>query len=581
MGDIADEIGFYADAVADFRRARVRAKLEQLQAWLSGDSADLLDYEQVRKSVHAFGQVSRGVQDIPIASIVGSVGRYTDFTRMFLPRQDGDANRWARVKVAMNDSLGLPPIEVYKIDQVYFVLDGNHRISVARQMGATHIQAYVTEVMTDVPLTPDIEPDELILKAELADFLSNTSIHTIRPKADLSVSVPGQYQKLEEHIAVHRYYMGLEQKKDISYQQAVAHWYDAVYMPVIKVIRELGVMAHFPERTETDLYLWLMEYRAQLVDTIDIDVPLAPVAQELVRRYSPKPSYRLDRVGKRLLDAVIPKALRDGPPPGLWQERTRARLQETLFANILFALDGSERGWRALTWVLELAQSEGAEVYGLHVTQPKAKVSEHHDQLVAAEFERRLKQKGIKGTVSTLEGKTASLILDRARWMDLVALSLTHPYDHDPVSRLESGLRAIIRRCPTPVLAIPDRDFRLQRLLLAYDDSPKAREALFVATYLTGTCQTCLDVVTATTSLHLADDVLAYARAYLDEHKVTATYFREEEPAGEAILRVAAERGADMVIMGGYGLSPIAEIALGSAVDAVLSARQLPVLICQ
>ena len=574
-------IGLMSDAVADFRRARTRAKLEQIQAWLTGESAVLLDYEHVRKSVRALGQFDRGVQDIPISSIVGSVGRYTDFTRMFLPRQKDDVTRWARVKVAMTDMVGLPPIEVYKIDQVYFVLDGNHRISVARELGATHIQGYVTEVMTDVPLTPDIQPDDLILKAEYADFIFRTQIHQHQPEADLSVSVPGQYQKLKEHISVHRYYMGLELEREISQEEAVTHWFEEVYIPVIRIIRELGVLASFPGRTEADLYVWLMEYRAALAEQTGIEASMTPVVQDLVKRYSPTQHNKLERVGRRLLNVVTPKVLVDGPEPGMLQQRTKSRLQKVLFADILMAIDGSERGWRALSWLTEFAKLENTKLHGLHITRNQSGTKKQRVERVRAEFNQRLGDAGVKGDFAVVSGDVASLIVDRARWMDLVAISLSHPYESDPRSRGESGLRSIIRRNPTPVLAIPDIDFHLNRLLIAYDDSPKAREALFVATYLAGTCQTCLDVVAVAPALHLADEALRYAITYAEDHHVTAAFLREEGPAGTGILRVAEERGADMVIMGGYGFGPVAELALGSAVDEVLQSRSLPVLVCQ
>jgi len=105
-------------------------------------------------------------------------------------------------------AVGLPPIEVYQIGEVYFVQDGNHRVSVAYQLGARYIQAYVTEVQTRVPLTPDVQPVDLILMAEYADFLEGTRLDELRPGADLRTSIPGQYQALSEHIDVHRYYMG-------------------------------------------------------------------------------------------------------------------------------------------------------------------------------------------------------------------------------------------------------------------------------------------------------------------------------------------------------------------------------------
>jgi hypothetical protein len=121
-----------ANAVEDFRRARFRAKIEQVLALFSGESTELLRYEDVRKGLRATNAVPRGLRDVPLDAIVGSVGRYNDFTRSLMPpRQDDDAARWARVRAAM-EATGLPPIEVYQIGTAYFVLDSDHRVPAAR-----------------------------------------------------------------------------------------------------------------------------------------------------------------------------------------------------------------------------------------------------------------------------------------------------------------------------------------------------------------------------------------------------------------------------------------------------------------
>ncbi|MEJ5225977.1 MAG: hypothetical protein WHV44_16075, partial [Anaerolineales bacterium] len=256
----------YNNALEDFAEARRQAAIQDILARLTGQSNELLSFDEVARKLKLTSRTERGVQSIPLKAIVGSVGRYTDFTRTFLPRSDTNRDRWARVKSLIDspDGRGWPPIEVYKVGDVYFVLDGNHRVSVARQEGFETIEAHVIEVRSDVPLTPDLKPDDLILKAEYAEFLETTQLPKLRPGANLEVSVPGQYQKLLEHIEVHRYYMGLDLQRDISYEEAVAHWYDHVYLPLVEIIRERGVLRWFPGRTETDLYLWLSENRAAL-----------------------------------------------------------------------------------------------------------------------------------------------------------------------------------------------------------------------------------------------------------------------------------------------------------------------------
>jgi hypothetical protein len=126
----------FSSAVQDFYRARNQAALKEVLGRLTGRSTELLSYEDVRQKVRASGVISRSLQEIPVEAIIGSVGRYNDFTRDFLPRLDSDQNRWANVKVAVHDLSGVPPVELYKVGDIYFVHDGHHRISVARQSSA-------------------------------------------------------------------------------------------------------------------------------------------------------------------------------------------------------------------------------------------------------------------------------------------------------------------------------------------------------------------------------------------------------------------------------------------------------------
>jgi hypothetical protein len=290
-----------ASARKDFHQARQQAALEEILARLTGKSADLLCYPDIREQLGIEGSRSGGLKDIPVDAIVGSLGRCSDFTRSFLPRQAIDQQRWTRVET---DLVKWPPIQVYQVGQVYFVQDGHHRVSVARQLGHSHIQAYVTEVRARAPLSPESQPEDLIVQAEYADFLERTHLDELRPEIDLSVSVPGQYRMLEEHIEVHRYYMGLEQERKIPYQEAVVDWYDEVYRPVAEAIRDQDILRDFPGRTETDLYLWLSEYRAALEEEWGWEVKPEAAAARLAAQFSSRPRRIIARIGNRILNAV-------------------------------------------------------------------------------------------------------------------------------------------------------------------------------------------------------------------------------------------------------------------------------------
>ena len=577
-----------ASAIQDFRQARLRGKLEQLLARLTGGSAELLRYEKVRRQLRATGMTPRGLQNIPIDAIVGTVDRYADFTRSFLPIQPKDAGRWARVKVAATGLIGLPPIEVYQIGEIYFVLDGNHRVSVAKQLKATHIQAYITEVRTKVSLSPDVQPDDLIVKAEYVEFLEHTRLDALRPDADLNVSAPGQYPKLEEHISVHRYFMGVDQERDVPYSEAVAHWYDIVYLPVVKTARDHRLLRDFPDRTETDLYLWISEHRATLAKELHWKVSPEAAAEDLVEQYSPRLERVLSRVGERILDAAVPAAITPGPAPGTWRQEREARFvhggerpRECLFSNVLVAITGREDGWAALEHAIAVAQREHGQLLGLHVVSSQAELEGKAVEAARAEFDRRCERAGLVGRWLGQVGSIAPKICEWGRWSDISVVSLAHPPGDQPLARLESGFRAIVQRCPTPVLAVPPTSSCMCRALLAYDGSPKADEALFVSTYLAGQWKIPLVVLAVLEGENVTSDTLARARAYVDEHGVEATFVEERGAVEEAILNAARAHDSELIVMGGYGFSPVLEIVLGSAVDQVLRESQQPVLICR
>jgi nucleotide-binding universal stress UspA family protein len=438
---------------------------------------------------------------------------------------------------AVSDLRGLPPIEVYQIGDVYFVRDGNHRVSVARQLEAPTIQAYVTEIRARVPLSPDVQPDELILKTEYAEFLECTRLDEHRQQADLTVTTPGRYPKIEEHIEVHRYYMGLDQGREISFQEAAVHWYDEVYVPVVAAIRTRGILRDFPERTETDLYLWVSEHRAALEEALGWEVETGSAAADLADRHSTRPRRVAARVGERLLDAVTPDGLESGPSPGQWRsERLASRRAERLFIDILVPVSGQEIGWRALNQALEVARREDGRLRGLYVVPSADHLESKAARSVKSAFEGICQDAGVTGTLIIEVGKVARKIAALARWTDLVVVNLAHPPGEQPVARLGSGFRSLLLRSSRPVLAVPSVRSPLQRGLLAYDGSPKADEALYIAAYLAGRWQIHLAVITVLEDKRITPDVAYKARAYLEAQGVQATYVEQSGPVAEAIL---------------------------------------------
>ena len=579
MAEVHDLV--YAAALNDFQEARRQAALQDLKARLTGKSDDLLSYEAIREMLRAEDTTHRRLQEIPLDAIVGSVGRYADFTRGFLPRREADMQRWADVKVKALYQGGFTPIDVYQVGEAYFVLDGNHRVSVARQLGSTTIQAYVTEVRSRVALTADVQPDEIIIKARYSEFLDRWGLDRLRPEVDLTVTAAGQYRVLDEQIEAFRRLIAYTERVDLSTEDAAVQWYDQKYLPTVQILREMRILDDFPGRTETDLYLWVTERREELEVEVGWEVPPARVAAELAERQSRRLPRVKSRWHRRLQSAVMPSKLLDGPRPGAWRlEQEQAAQGKRLFPDILVPVSGTSRGWQALEQALIVAQRESSELHGFHVVRSESDLGGERAWRVQQEFDRRCQAAGVHGALVMEEGPVARTICDRARWTDLVVANLAYPPGSGMTGKLGSGFHTLVRRCSRPLLAVPHVSL-LKRALLAYDGSAKSIEALFVGTYLAGHWQIPLGVVFVTEPNRPVSHAMDGARAYLESHDVQADFLERSGQSADSILAAASDWQADLVILGGYGYSPVLEAILGSTVDRLLREGRQPMLICR
>ena len=552
----------YQSALQDFNEARLKASMEEALARLTGRSNELLSYDEIAQKLKLQARADRGVRTIPVKAIVGSVGRYSDFTRTFLPRRPEDQERWARVKAAMDDpvGMGMPPIEVYKVGEAYFVLDGNHRVSIARQEGFESIEAHVIEVRTDIPFTPDLQPDDLIIKAEYADFLTKTGFKSIFPTADLSVTVPGQYKKLLEHIEVHRYFMGLELQREIPYREAVKHWYETVYTPFVEPILERGLLRWFPGRTETDLYLWLSEHLATLKDELGWSSSPDGAAIDLAKKENPH-------------------VLQEEAEPGHWrQSKLYARYTDHLFREVLVPV-GGEDGLQALEQAIIIAQKEPISLHGLHVVSPNSNMENKGAEGIQVRFNQRCHEAGVNGSMAVVQGEIADQICSYALMTDLIILNVSRPPERG-LSGLGSGLRSIIWRSARPILTVPGRTSPLDRALLAFDGSAKSKEALFVAAFVAEFWKTSLTVMTLSGNGDDSSSVQDYARAYLELHEIESDYVLTDGTM-DTFLEVSQERNINLILMGGYSGTALKEVVIGSLVNHLLRRFEHPILICR
>jgi nucleotide-binding universal stress UspA family protein len=548
------------DAVQDFLRARRRASLAEVLAALSGREAPLLSYDEVRRRLHAVETPTHVLEDVPLDAIVGSVGRTHDFTREFLPRSDADKARWVGVRLAMTGLTGTPPVDLYRIGDAYFVRDGNHRVSVARQLGAKFIQAYVTPVYARVPLAADASPDDLIVAEEHAAFLERTELDVLRHGADVRTTIPGSYARLLDHIEVHRYFMGLDEDREVPYPEAVAHWYDAVYGPVVERIRARALLRGFEGRTETDLYLWLSEHRGRLIDDLGVVLPPESVAEAVGRSQDER---HTDPTEAR--DAVLEAVAR----------RRRGAGEDVVLADDVLVHVGAEpSGWVAVDQALTVAALERSRLYAVHVVATAADVDGRAAAAVRARFDAACSAAGVAAQFTVAVGQPIPALLARAAWMDLVVAPVLRPS-----GALAPGIMTLLRRSPCAVMAVPGERSALSKGLVAYDGGARSQAALFAGAYLAAKRDLPLVVLTVADLARTAAATLAEARAYLERHGVAADYVERAGPVADAIVEVAEDRGCDLILMGSHRYARWLETVLGGVLERVLRASTVPVLV--
>lgn len=301
---MSEETLFDPQVETQFQQARRRAFWNQVLHFLQGrPQQQLLSFDEVKDKLRVSCQSYVGTMPVEVDKIAGSVGRFRDFDRAFLPLQSHTSDRWKEIAAAFRKGRSLPPVKLYKVGDVYFVRDGHHRVSVAREQGVKYTDAEVIACRTRVPITPDVTQEELDLKAEYAEFLEATDLDRLRPEQEIEFTISGAYKILLEHIAVHRYFMGLERGEPIPWQEAVLSWYDNLYYPIVEIIQEHDILAEFPGRTEADLYLWIIEHHYYLKE--EGEVGFAETAEDFAEEYSQRPVKKVLRGVRHLLEEVM------------------------------------------------------------------------------------------------------------------------------------------------------------------------------------------------------------------------------------------------------------------------------------
>ncbi|WP_019816595.1 ParB N-terminal domain-containing protein [Saccharomonospora saliphila] len=254
------------DAEHDFLRARRRQVLSRLAAWLRGEPDDVnitLPFDEVVRALGTVDERRVGVRVIRLDSIVGSVDRGRDFDRRFRPTSGKVRQRWERLALASRRGESIPPIRVYRVGDLHFVIDGHHRVSVAHALGLTSIEADVTEVRTKLDPTGIRYRGDLIVKDYRRLFLERVPLSG-QARAEVVLSEPWDYAELGEHVEAWGYRLMQDEGAFLDRATVARRWYDDEYRPVVRMLREADLVGR---RTDAEAYLWVAGERYRLIRT--------------------------------------------------------------------------------------------------------------------------------------------------------------------------------------------------------------------------------------------------------------------------------------------------------------------------
>jgi hypothetical protein len=257
-----------ADVENDFLRARRRQVLSRLAQRLRRGPDDvnlILPFDEVVAALGMRGERRLGLQTIRLETIVGTVDSSRDFDRRFRPTSGRVRERWERLALAQRRGEPIPPIEVYRVGGMHFVIDGHHRVSIAIATGATTIEAYVTEVLTQLPPTGIRGRRDLLVKSYERIFRARVPL----PAADLAkitVTDPWSYAELGEAVEAWGFRYMQDKGRFLDRAEVARQWYAQEYVPVVRMMRAADLIG---SRTEAEAYMRVAAERYRLIMTHD------------------------------------------------------------------------------------------------------------------------------------------------------------------------------------------------------------------------------------------------------------------------------------------------------------------------
>ncbi|MDD3948586.1 MAG: universal stress protein, partial [Anaerolineaceae bacterium] len=423
------------------------------------------------------------------------------------------------------------------------------------------------EVKTKVSLSSSFTLDELVEKAALADFLEDTHLDRILPGIDLSLKRIENYSLLKEHINVHQYYMGIEQNREVSFQEATVDWYDKIYTPVAEIIENSGLHQEYQDLTTTDLYLWVLDQQQILQEEIGTSIKTENVV-DYVASQDGKETSKTGTTTDEEREIILTESEPQQP--------------DCLFRDIMVSISESDSDWIALEQAMLVNRCSNGSILGIHVLSESSEQKEKDLLPDENEFSERISSRGMKGRLLTVSGDISKSLRDYSLLTDLMVLKLTFPPGGSVFDRLSSGIITLLQTSRRPVLFVKEDPLVVSNILLLYDEREKSREALFISAYYAARYGCSLSIGIPSKEGSASVKSMDFAHEYLSALGVQfESCFLDQEKIEQELPVLIEQKQFSTVIMGGYESGGLLDRIFASNVDKVLEIADVPVLVCQ
>jgi hypothetical protein len=262
------ETGFpRADVENDFLRVRRRQVLARLVQRLRRGPDDvnvILPLDEVVAALGWRGERQLGLQTVKLDTIIGTVDSRRDFDRRFRPTNGRVRERWERLALAQRRGETVPPVDLFRVGDLHFVQDGHHRVSIAIATGAKTIDAFVTEVLTQVPATGIKGRRDLLFKSYERIFRARVPLPPAA-MAKITVTDPWSYAELGEAVEAWGFRWMQDSGEFRDRAEVARHWYTQEYQPVVRMLRAADLIGG--DRTEAEAYMRVAAERYRLIMT--------------------------------------------------------------------------------------------------------------------------------------------------------------------------------------------------------------------------------------------------------------------------------------------------------------------------